>query len=430
MVFCVWKIKLPCLPPKHSVRLLFYHRPIFGSSAAIRQPQDYCSSASHRFRASSSIAVNALLNKPDDNLASTAETTSFPGILVSFGHTNNSSDWKVYSILARQTLINSKASFSRKHSVRLLFYHRPIFGSSAAIRQPQDYCSSASHRFRASSSIAVNALLNKPDDNLASTAETTSFPGILVSFGHTNNSSDWKVYSILARQTLINSKASFSRKQCLLQHRLSPYFYIAAVVSTPAGASSLLPHCRSSVHSSTSFLRISTLPQQYPLPQEPLLYFHTAAAVSIPARAFSIFLQCRSSVRSRRSLFSTSTLLQQCPLQHHFSLYFYTSTAVFAPAGASSLLPHCCSSVRSSTSFLRISTLSQQYPLPQEPLLYFHTAAAVSTPAQAFFVFLHCRSSVHSRRSLPCISTLPQQCLLLQEPSQYFHTAAAAATAP
>ncbi|RXN13767.1 hypothetical protein ROHU_009449 [Labeo rohita] len=90
---------------------------------AIRQPQDYCFSASHRCRASSSIAVNALLNKPHDNLASTAETTNFPGILVSFGHANNSSDWKAYSILARQTLINSKASFSRK--IRLLVNEGP-----------------------------------------------------------------------------------------------------------------------------------------------------------------------------------------------------------------------------------------------------------------------------------------------------------------
>ncbi|RXN31590.1 hypothetical protein ROHU_016911 [Labeo rohita] len=106
--------------------------------------------------------------------------------------------------------VDSGAGSSAVAAVRRNFVRETWVVS--AIRQPQDYCFSASHRSRASSSIAVNALLNKPHDNLASTAETTNFPGILVSFGHANNSSDWKVYSILAKQTLINSKASFSRK--------------------------------------------------------------------------------------------------------------------------------------------------------------------------------------------------------------------------
>ncbi|RXN16556.1 hypothetical protein ROHU_008298 [Labeo rohita] len=110
-----------------------------------------------------------------------------------------------------------------------------------------------------------------------------------------------------------------------LQQEPFLYFLSAAAVSAPAGASSLLPHCRSSVYSSTSFPRISTLQQYCPLPQVPSLYFHTAAAVSAPAGAFSVFPHyrssvapagafsllplCRSSVRSCRSLFSTSTLL-------------------------------------------------------------------------------------------------------------------------
>ncbi|RXN22238.1 hypothetical protein ROHU_006838 [Labeo rohita] len=293
-------------------------------------------------------------------------------------------------------------------------------------------------------------------------------------------------------------------QQCPLQHKLSLYFHTAAVVSlqqepflyfhtaaavstpaqafsvfphcrssvapaqafsvfphcrssvAPAGAFSLLPHCRSSVYSSTSVLRISTLPQQCPLPQEPLLYFHiaaavstghklspyfhTAAAVSAPTGAFSVFPPCRSSICSRRSLFCISTLPQQCPLpqepllyfhtaavvslQQEPFLYFHTATAVSTPAQAFSVFLHCRSSVRShrslfststlpqqclqGTSFLSISTLPQQYLLPQKPLLYFHTAAAVSAPAGASSVFPHCRSSICSRRSLFCISTLPQ----------------------
>ncbi|RXN17925.1 hypothetical protein ROHU_026529 [Labeo rohita] len=153
------------------------------------------------------------------------------------------------------------------------------------------------------------------------------------------------------------------------------YFLTAAAVSAPAGASSLLPHCRSSAFSRRSFFYIPPLPQQYLLPQEPPLYFHTAAAVSSPAQAFSVFLHCRSSVRSRRSPLRISTLSQQYllpqepPLCFHTAtvvspsqepfLYFLTAAAVSAPAGASPLLPQCCSSVRCSSNFLCISTLPQ-----------------------------------------------------------------------
>ncbi|RXN27920.1 hypothetical protein ROHU_005433 [Labeo rohita] len=166
------------------------------------------------------------------------------------------------------------------------------------------------------------------------------------------------------------------------------YFHTAAVVSTSAQASSVFLHCRSSVCSRRSLLHISTLLQQYLLLQEPPLYFHTAAAVSAPAgpssllphstpaQAFPVFLHCRSSVRSCRYLPFISTLPQQYPLPQEPSLYFHsaaavsalqkpspyfyiaavvllpqepflyflTAAAVSAPAGASSLLPHCHSS--------------------------------------------------------------------------------------
>ncbi len=51
--------------------------------------------------------------------ASTAETFNFPGILVSFGRANNSSDRKWTVCKQRQTLINYDAPFSRRINKRI-----------------------------------------------------------------------------------------------------------------------------------------------------------------------------------------------------------------------------------------------------------------------------------------------------------------------
>ncbi len=228
-------------------------------------------------------------------------------------------------------------------------------------------------------------------------------------------------------------------------------------MTTPTGAFSAFPHCRSNDCSHRSLFCISPLPQQCLLPQEPCLYFPSAAVVSAPAGALSIFPHCHSSVRSRRSPVYISPLPQQCPFPQEPCLYFPychssvcsrrspvyispTATVVSAPAGALSIFPHCRSSVRSRRSPVYISPLPQKCLLSQEPCLYFPrlgvsdpagafsifpTAAVVSAPAGGSLYVPHCRSSVCSRRSPVYISPLPQHCLLPQEPCLYFPTAAA-----
>ncbi len=69
-------------------------------------------------------------------------------------------------------------------------------------------------------------------------------------------------------------------------------------------------HCRSSDCSRRSATCISSLPQQCLLPQERYLYFPTAAAVPAPAGAFSVLPHCRSSVYPHH-LLPLPTLPQQ-----------------------------------------------------------------------------------------------------------------------
>ncbi|RXN12028.1 zinc finger protein 771-like [Labeo rohita] len=114
---------------------------------------------------------------------------------------------KIAALNAEITLLKDECDFLNKGIEKMKSavpsamsqIHTSAVPRPSAIRLPQDYSFSYSHRRRASGSIAAATLLNKPLDlplNLASTAEMSNFPSILVSFGHANNSSDRKVYSI------------------------------------------------------------------------------------------------------------------------------------------------------------------------------------------------------------------------------------------
>ncbi|RXN36738.1 hypothetical protein ROHU_002689 [Labeo rohita] len=185
------------------------------------------------------------------------------------------------------------------------------------------------------------------------------------------------------------------------------------------------------------------MPQQCPLPQEPVsllpthLYFPLPQQCPLP-QTHVLFLDATSSARSRRSLSSvfsshcrssahsrTSHILLEMPQQHplpadpsNTSLSLFTQTPLTPPKPP--IAAHLHFNHPDSTLLPQkpppLSPLPQQHMLPLKPHSLFRCRSSACSHRSLYLYFplistFHCHSSAHFHKPTSSFQ-MPQQCLL------------------